>query len=60
MKDKTLEIEGSIKEKASETIGTTKERLGSTLQTLWIKHKTTEFVKKKASKTPTIVEEPYR
>jgi hypothetical protein len=38
MKDKTLEIEGFIKEKAFETIEATKEKLGSTLQTLRIKH----------------------
>jgi hypothetical protein len=38
MKDKTLEIEGFAKEKASKTTGVTKERLGFTLQTLRIKH----------------------
>jgi hypothetical protein len=31
MKDKTLETEGSAKEKAFETIEAAKERLGSTL-----------------------------
>jgi hypothetical protein len=38
VKDKTLEIEGSTKEKASKTTIATKEMLGSTLQTIRIKH----------------------
>jgi hypothetical protein len=38
MKDKTLELERSTKEKAFETIGVAKEKLGLTLQTLRIRH----------------------
>jgi hypothetical protein len=50
MKDKTLEIEESAKEKAFETIGVAKGRLGSTLQTTKDKtYETTTSMKEKAS-----------
>jgi len=57
VKDKTLETQGSTKEKAFGTTEVAKERLGFTLQTSKIRHETTKFVKEKASKTATITKE---
>ncbi len=58
MKDKTLEIKRFVKEKAFETIGVAKERLGSTLQTTKDKtYETTKSMNEKASYTTTIAKE---
>ncbi len=59
MKDNTLEIEGSPKEKAFEIIIVGKERLESTLQTTKDKtYETTKSMKEKAFKTTTVAKEP--
>ncbi len=53
-----METKGFAKEKAFETTKASKERLGSTLQTLKIKHEKTKFVKEKVFEIAIIAKEP--